>query len=571
MKLGATVIIVSIFVLVLVLPVESLYQQSEVLRKDELAQPIKLIDDGNCTWGEAPDVQRKTLFSEFSHYMWDILGPLERITGANPCPMTQTLKDVEDGLISVDKTVSRYDYVKSMLIDYAKGGIFNVIQERKDRSDDHGSPGMSRSIAAHLLISYLDIDYLFKEGLGCPLALGWRMKWKIRKKFSKSEEYLLQLNAVPVRLLPDGSYATVPKSLRPSWEALVISNRFFHKKNHFSARVETLKDKDSTTSFHYYYDVSNDTYECTERFVEEECLVYSDSSDKNICQDWGRRCGLSNVVKLDPTSIGKSVDATHLLYVPGRAYGRVRNAAGKESQTELKEHETLYKRSLRPFPRDSMAVARQMITSWQNTKTGYVPELVPEQDFLTFMLLFLTCLSEWVFSGLLWSWKRWRLLVEDIRRRRKTGAGEIVFGRRERRQRKLRIRALLLLPAIITYVPLVFGFVLSARREGANVSLAAGGYSFRLYRALTDSNPDFQDYLMGRTFGKTFLFQEESKYQSLGTEYLVALCIMTSLILFSMGALGIETHLIYNQQEIFVDHPPSQSAGTSEPNSLAMA
>ena len=161
----------------------------------------------------------------------------------------------------------------------------------------------------------------------------------------------------------------------------------------------------------FYYELSNNTYECTLRY-SVECSMRERFGESKMCTNWGSRCGLDDLVTISGATEEKT-NITHVLYALGRFSGVIL-ASTSSLTSEEQERVARGKRNALIHNDEKIRIAeREAAFQTNNLRTGrdYVPELEEKQDVLTFLIAVGSWAAEFLVSSPFWAAKVWWLVI----------------------------------------------------------------------------------------------------------------------------------------------------------------
>ena len=373
------------------------------------------------------------------------------------------------------------------------------------------------------------------------LPMDWLLKTPSREG---SRSKFIQVNAIPVQLLEDGSFRVVHEEGFPRWSLMQQANKEFFMRNRFVHKVETPRTKlapfglkTSLREILHYQEVSEELFNCTADYFDY-CATKKEAEEAGVCSRWGQKCGIQDLIALDNKelrNVANTTSASHILYVIGRDIG-IRNVNSTldddDVEGSLKESRRNAISSFLSALKFAASDAAALTNSLQ-TNRKYVPNPGGSQEFIIFLISVLTWFAEWIVSNPVWALRVWIYIV--LRRLDSLGGkhshqvareGPIVFSRTFK-------RCLLIIPAIVGLVPIVAGVLFAYRLEQTHAGVLALGYAVSTYEGLLDMNTESDVANEGVSLEMILMYTRNRGFENLKTEYLVALCIASVLLVFS--------------------------------------
>ena len=238
---------------------------------------------------------------------------------------------------------------------------------------------------------------------------------------------------------------------------------------------------------------------------------------------------------------------THLLYTVTRRDGVLATNSTMEKDVlveKLLQREASSGPSLDSAAKLSGTEAYSTVDSVR-ANLNHLPGPVEPQDLITFFISVLTWFAEWIVSNPIWALRVWIYIFlrafscsKDERSQRTSTYRKLVFS-------KISKRWLLITPALIGLIPIAVGLVLAYRLETSEAGVFAMGHAVTTYDGYFDPDPKDDLLRKGVTIHMTYRYQSDTGFDNLLTEYLIALCIASTLLLFSSIPLVYVTYVKY--------------------------
>lgn len=465
---------------------------------------------------------------------------LARTVGDNSGSMdVKTLLEKTAESVKKKREISTvYDFHRHQFESAGRNGIFNTLIEEDYEDPFSNEASKTRKISISMDMSdseFYSALTLGRSGLAtCPLSAAWPLQWLVS---SKNSEKALSINvmAVPIDILEDGSYRLPSTPEKVSLEVLAKTNQVFFEQNGWTMKERVQESTTSKTSritgfkrvTEFFLQVPNeDTLNCSASYFLRECGLFSSTKREQLCSRWQRLCGVKTTVKLDkPTRESH----THIAYIPAKLFGGDldldKDAEKRRYYETIRAHD-IARGSAIGLSRVALA---NMFDRMQTSEIVYVPQLRPKQDSLTVTVVVLVWFSEWIFGAIYFlGWLR-ELFVN---RSCFVGAPTTVFSYKEMTI-KFRRGCFVMVPAVVGYVPLLLGLAHASSRHNAVVGIMGVSWSKTSYRAFVTSEPSF-DENRGRVLSMVAQYVERSQFSNFYSVYLPTACIITLLMLFSV-------------------------------------
>lgn len=299
-----------------------------------------------------------------------------------------------------------YDIVKDNFVSAAQHGFFHGLERVVySHPDSLGAFHRTRTITAKTSSSLSDYHHKRVQGpnesLGCPLIGAYPLSLLFTNADS-GETFLLDLMAVQAKQATNDSSSYRIDSPPLNFTTLSTANALFLQNNDWSlwgrsrpaenGGILGNRQNVNHTVETYEITTSSNEYECTKSYALEKCRTYSMTPRDSLCTEWAENCGVKTAIKL-PSSVNGT---THMLHIPSKTYGG-----------ELKTDEDYQEMAIRIRSSGDSQVAAavssgvrlaQLGKSMELSESVFLPELESDQSALTFTVIVLVFLSEWVLS-----------------------------------------------------------------------------------------------------------------------------------------------------------------------------
>lgn len=237
---------------------------------------------------------------------------------------------------------------------------------------------------------------------------------------------------------------------------------------------------------------------------------------------------------------------THVIYVPAKIFGGRINASIAQNLGEALREQ---RRSIEVWGSAEFSarlVASQkaidMMGATAIAEANYVPQLPPQQDVLTFVVIILVFFSEWTLFAAFLAEKFW------ARRLRRIVFTRSAFQEREQRnpeelkklKKRLQQSCALLVPAATGFVPLIIGLNQARDRKNAAAGVLSSAWVQKTYQNIIDQELESLGLAGGRAFSLALLYEERSEFTNLHKHYIWATCVAIMLLSFSVIALVLQ-------------------------------
>lgn len=481
-------------------------------------------------------------------------------TGAvSLAPYLRRILERQEAGPNTDRTV--YDEIKARFHRAARQGMVGRIFESDvNPRKPVNAHGRMRTISAQTktfipsLKHQVAVDRRLLKLAPCPLIGGWPLNLALRRRGGNSLVSEMHLMALPAQKMKNGSFHVPTPAVLLSSPVVAETNQLFLNTNKWIFKETVLLNRSnnfeeqqmegrpqgsytSTTTL-YQHLVPEDQFNCTQKYIVI-CHNFQFTPRETLCLDWGSSCGVQTAIPL-PRS--EYAPLTHMLYIP------LKTAGGDNMQRVLDGFESRLMAEIEANGRSEQALD-QKIQSLEEVESSYLPSLQPEQDILTFTIIVLVFLSEWMLSKSLIASQLWRRLSRfaNCQRSQNSQRHKEVGRYNKRAKKRLKQSCALLIPALTGFVPLVFGLAQARNRKYAITGTLAASWAGKPYRALFTGASEGSKTDNARAIVYDLQYTEYSKFDSMHTYYIVALWVASVLLSFSLLTIITQGILLYKQ------------------------
>lgn len=446
-----------------------------------------------------------------------------------------------------------FNFLQDFFVDLCRAGIFSqILMQKSDPSVRYRTTfGKTKSIHMRTVAQGLYRDFTTGEDFNatCVERMAWPLTWHVSNDSTFRDPTLLPIRAFPLRKDRDGSFTLLKNESWTEWSLLRKSNIEFFKQNGFVVRsTEEEQGTDSGLigkSQNFYYELPNTLYQCIRNQIHL-CMNRGDRGDKHFCSEWDIECGMQNIVKARESR--KGTVATHVLYTVGRSAGWGVSNVTKPSLDERQRLKQIQRNS--QLHRISLAMVANAETSGLaailRSSREYLPALPQEQDLLTYFIIVASWGAEWLISAPLWALKVWWIILRGAKARSASRTNGFYISCNEDFETLSRAKKqiLLILPAVVGVIPIPVGFLFAMRLQKRSAGILSCGFSSQKYEGFFDPSQQDAKINSAATLAYAVTYSEDSQFNNLLIPYLVATCVATSLLLFSIAPLlilGVES------------------------------